>query len=286
MRPRMILVAGLGEDSGKTTLALGIISHLRARGFNAVGFKPAGATNIWLHPEVLDLSASKGFLVTWDGLRLAQASGEFDMRIVNPVGGFILPPYPGGAKAFGAESILGGRIVLLRITECLRSISTLHLLIPDSLDGAPEGVVELVSRVAERVKPTPFKTTPSFVADILGEPSSEAADTCLNRLLSTSDVVVVESNSDVAAPTKMSMNASVVIVAGWGYAYLYEGDVWKKAVELKMLGGKPWSVKSQEILTLARPTKSFEIPVKTGGEDLAEELEELVNEASRKLGLD
>lgn len=80
----LVLVAGLGEDSGKTSLAAGLLASFRSLGLEAKGFKPAGATNMWLHPEVLEETEKRGFLVTWDTLKLYRASGEdLDLRVMN-----------------------------------------------------------------------------------------------------------------------------------------------------------------------------------------------------------
>lgn len=43
-----ILVSGLlEENSGKTVLASSLINFLINQGFDAIGFKPLGATELW-----------------------------------------------------------------------------------------------------------------------------------------------------------------------------------------------------------------------------------------------
>lgn len=285
-----ILVVGLGEDSGKTTLASSLIAGLRARGVEASGFKPAGATSLWLHPEVLEWSAERGSLVTWDSALLARSSGGVDPVALNPVAALVLPPYRGGADALGAGLILGGRIVLLRVSECSsqRGFSSLHLLVGSSLVSVPGPIREAVERVSNRLEPRPFNVNPSFASEVLGRPAAEAADTCLSRALSRPrQVLVVESNSDVAAPTPGSLAAAgIVLVAGWGRIYVYGGDRWRKAVEVLQMAGLPWSVKTGEVVDLVSPERVFEPPFPPGeGGPAVEELVDAIVDSLSKEGL-
>ncbi|GBF09505.1 conserved hypothetical protein [Aeropyrum pernix] len=265
----LVLVTGLGEDSGKTSLTTGLLASFRSLGVEAIGFKPAGATNVWLHPEVLVDSSRRGFLVTWDSLKIHRASGEdLDLRILNPVAGFSLPPYTATRGPAGFLLLLAGNLALVRISECLtRGLSTIHLIVDGILDAAPKGVREAVEEAASRLRPPPFKVKPGFIAEVLGQPASKAADTCLESLLGKEGLVVAESNSDVAAPTLGVLERSrVVLVSGWGRVYLYSGEVWRRAVEASMIGGVPWSVKTGEILELARPERVVDLKLTPHGE--------------------
>ena len=266
----LMLVVGVGEDSGKTTLAASIASRLRERGFRVSVSKPVGASEVWLRPWVLRESERIGYIVTGDSLILSRSIGLPEERVeeVNPVAALLTPiDYvrlpPRSSEAEAASIIPFFRTALLRVSECMgSSVRRLHLAGKEALDRAPRLVAEALREVAGSVKPKPLTVNADFIPRVVVEAGVKAADTCISRMESESDVIVVESNSDIAAPTPLSFaRASIVVVAAPGSASIYSGERWRMAVSIQASIGSPWRTSVRDILGLARPEKVVEIPL-------------------------
>ncbi|MEM0497442.1 MAG: hypothetical protein QXR22_04520, partial [Acidilobaceae archaeon] len=86
----ILIVGYLESDSGKTVLASSLISALRRVGFNSVGFKPIGATDLWFKPWIVEESKKRRILVTYDSIILERASqSSLEAYIINPIGGLL-----------------------------------------------------------------------------------------------------------------------------------------------------------------------------------------------------
>ena len=266
----LVLVVGVGEDSGKTTLAASIASRLRERGFRVSVSKPVGASEVWLRPWVLRESERIGYIITGDSLILSRSIGLPEERVeeVNPVAALLTPiDYvrlpPRSSEAEAASIIPFFRTALLRVSECMgSSVRRLHLAGKEAFDRAPRLVAKALKEVAEGVKPRPLTVNSDFISRVVAETGVRASDTCLSRMESESEVVVVESNSDVAAPTPLSfLRASAVIVASPGSAAIYKGDRWRMAVSIQASIGSPWRTSVRDILGLAKPERVVEVPL-------------------------
>ncbi len=247
----LVLIAGFGEDSGKTTLAVSLVAALRRSGFNAAAFKPLGATRIWLHPSVLRVSSERGYLVTWDGYVLSKAV-DGDPEMVNPVAGFTVPLDP--FKGSGYSEVLSA----LRVSSCTGS--RLHLYEPRTLEAAPPSLASSLLQVLEGVDPKPLPVSRGGLMRVIEEAGLEAADDCLKTLLSRSDVVVVESNSDVAAPTPLTARPDLVVAVAPGRAAIYRGDRWTLALSL-VAPHRPHAAVVEEIVKLLKPLKILDLPL-------------------------
>lgn len=257
----LILVAGLGEEVGKTVFAASLVEALRREGLDAAPFKPVGASDPWLHPEILEETRRYAGLVTWDAHVLASTVG-LNPLLVNPVGGYIVwvDPFRGDSSVRG---VLDSRIVLLRVTGCTGgSARSVHLLDEDSLSRAPASIRGLISEALEAINPSPLSVSREGIERILGEPAAEAADSCLKPLLSTAEAVVAESNSDVAVPTRSMAEPDLVVVVSRGVAAVYQGDRWRLAL-MVLAPIRPWQLSTRDVVKLLEPMKVLDIPVTT-----------------------
>ncbi len=248
----LVLVVGFGEDTGKTTVAASLVSALRASGFRAEAFKPVGATRVWLHPSVAQESRERGYLVTWDGMVLARASGG-DPERVNPVGGLVAPRDP-----FAGRGGYGESLAALRVSDCRGS--RVHLYEPRSLEAAPPSIASLVREALSAARPGPVPVRPGGLMEVVEGPAVEAADSCLRLLLSQAEVVVAESNSDVAAPTPLAARPDLVVAVSPGRAAVYRGDRWALALQL-VASGRPHAAVTGEVARLVEPLKVVDLPI-------------------------
>ncbi len=262
-----VLVSGLLHiDSGKTVLAASLVKALTREGFVAAASKPLGATDLWGHPEALARTREARLVVTMDGYVLQRACGErLPLEVVNPVGALLAPVLlsrHGGLPSF--ETTLTEpyrRAVLVRVTTCLGESGSLHLVNSDALGRANRYVGEAVEEAATYLNPPPSRAGDEAVAGLFSGSGAAAADTCVRLAETSSDVLVIESNSNVAAPTLTSAYPDVAVVVGYGEAYVVDGGRFSRALEALALSGKPWVASSMEVLRLTGALERVELPL-------------------------
>lgn len=257
----MIFVAGLGEEVGKTVFTASLVSALRREGLDAAPFKPVGASDPWLHPDILEETKRHRSLVTWDAHVLASTVG-LNPVLVNPVGGYIVwvDPFRGDSSIKG---VLDSRVVLLRVTECTGgSARSIHLLDEDTLSRAPAIMRDLISEALSAITPSPLSVARDGIEKVLSGPAVEAADSCLKPLLSRAEAVVAESNSDVAVPTRLTAEPDLVVVVSRGVAAVYRGDRWRLALRV-LAPLRPWQLSTRDVVKLLEPAKVVDVPLAT-----------------------
>jgi len=264
-----VLVVGLRPvDSGKTTLATSLVSILRRRGLDAVGFKPIGSTEVWLHPEALRWSGEHGVVVTPDALKLSTASEAAEpLDIVEPVAALHAPPDPSrwdwNPSAYEAAQADPNRTAaLLRVTMCRAGQrASLHAIVNGVLEKTPPTIASLLRGLSARLSPPPLRVGWPAVAELLGPRALEAADSCLHTLSSRHEIVVIESFSDVAAPTPASLSADIVVAVAPGVAAVIEGRRYSQAVMARTGAGSLSVVTAGEAVHLAGPGARVDLPL-------------------------
>lgn len=265
---KVLVVGLLGEGSGKTILASSLVSVLRKEGINAVGFKPVGGTEVWLHPEVLEESTSRGTLVTSDALLIERASGKpYPIEVYNPIGFHIMPLDPASfnwsLKSFMRLSAsLAHRVSLGRISTCVDGrAESVHFINTSTLSRSPARLSTMMLDVASSLSPRPVKVDARFVERVLEGDHVEAADRCLKVLEDRHEVVIIESNSDIAAPTHASLAADIVFAVAPGIVAVVNGRRYSKAVNVSSVSGRPWSVTVEDAIELTGVQDYVELPL-------------------------
>ncbi|MEM1934181.1 MAG: hypothetical protein QXN05_00640 [Acidilobaceae archaeon] len=281
-----ILVSGLYHmDSGKTVLASSLVSALKKVGFKVMGFKPIGSTDIWSYPKILDEVVRAKAVVTRDGLELYRATGAFNPTTLNPVGGLSIPIDP--RVLDWKESLIDftlrsshSRTALVRFTRCLgEEIETKHLINLTAYSRTSAGVREILNDLSAFLKPPPEPIAAKELAEVLEKDGSPTADSCLESLSERVEVIVAESNADIAVPTRGLMRPDLALVVAHNVVAVISGARYAKAVELRMRQEKPWSVLTKEVIGLLS-LKTVELPLKSEPSEgySISELEDLVEE--------
>jgi predicted P-loop ATPase/GTPase len=264
---KILVVGYLEVDSGKTTLAASLITALRREGFDSVGFKPIGATELWFKPWVLEESRRRRLLVTHDGLILERASRSLPAHLVNPIGGILAPVDPSRLDwREGFVDVLLAqphrRLAILRVTSCTQAgVANFHVLNQSILSRVTQGVGEAIRDLAVTLNPPPTPTSLGELEAFMDNDAAIIADTCLDKL-EDREVVVIESNADIAAPTYKSLESNLVVVVAPSVAAIIDGGRYAKAVNLKAIAGKPWSVRVREVVQLTRARTLIELTPK------------------------
>ncbi|MEB3773736.1 MAG: hypothetical protein GSR86_02255 [Desulfurococcales archaeon] len=263
----MILVIGLYPTaSGKTLLASSLVSLLKREGFNVLPFKPVGGTDVWENPLVLKESRRHKVLVTGDALALRRPLGNIPIELVNPQGFIIVPldPERFSWKVKDTLSLhgLASRIPLARVSFCRGDrIYSTHFYNASAAGRTTSTIEQEVLKTAAELFPRPLSASTETVENILEGLYVAEADECLRHISSMADIVVVESNSNVAAPTPATAAPEMVVAVSPGAAYIIRGDRFQKAVSIAALAGKPWSVESEEAVSLAGVEERILLPL-------------------------
>ncbi len=251
----LILVAGLGEESGKTVLAASLTSALRERGVDAVAVKPVSGVDLWRSPGSLAASRERRLLVGGDILLLDAASGgALGPEKTGPLVAWMAPRDPSRGRP-RQEPVAG------RVTACRGGrAESVHWVNQEALDRVPVGLQAAVVEAAGRLIPRPLRAGDEFASRVLAGAFLEQADSCLAEAAAGHELVIVESQADAAAPTLLSLGAAVVLVAGYGVVFIVEGDRWAKAVQLLAGATGHAGVPAGDALRLAGHRRVVQLP--------------------------
>ncbi|MEB2792942.1 MAG: hypothetical protein G5Z42_06530 [Caldisphaeraceae archaeon] len=262
---KALIIGLLEENSGKTTIASSLTSYLNSEGFDTVAFKPIGATEVWLSPFVLKESKKRKMVVTGDSLLLHRASSEKEpINIINPFGGLLVPlilekfATLNSFKAY--QSSVSSRLALSRLTLCRGEIKNLHLINEKPLRKTAKSIEYEIYEIVTYAE-NPVKVDEDYLVELLSGGATNEIDACLSYLEERHEIVVIESNSDVASPTRRCLESDVVILVSPGFAMVIDGNRFRKAVEVLTSNGKPWVIKSEEIAPLTKHIFSVELPL-------------------------
>ncbi len=265
----IILVNGLiGDGSGKTILASSLVSILKKEGFDVVGFKPVGGTDIWLRPWVMSESRKRRLVVTGDGVILERVSMNVeDGEVLNPIA--ILLGYADPSRFAWKSSMLdrhlssiSDRSLIGRVTMCEGGNAyTTHFINASSIHDSPARIQAAILELAALLDPKPLRVERGFIEEILEGRLVDAPDSCLKSLLRKHEIIVVESNSDIAAPTHMSSRPDIVVTVAPGVASILSGSRFKNAIEVLAIRGRPWSVTTKEVVNITGVEKTIYLPL-------------------------
>lgn len=257
-----ILVVGFHEhESGKTIFTGSLVSILRRQGFNAIGVKPVAGVNIWESPWVIDEMRKKRLVVSGDAIRLYRASGDSqEQEVINPLTVIYAPLDPNRSRwklLSSGEDVA----VLGRISSCKGNrVNTLHFINVEGLDLVPPGVASTIVDTANRLNPHPLRVTGEFVERVLTGEYIPEVESCMSKLLSQYELIIYESNSDVAVPTPSSLGSELVLVVGKSVVGVVEGERWSKAVEVLVGSGGLRNMTVRDVIGLTGVSSVFYLP--------------------------
>lgn len=271
-----ILVVGLLQhDSGKTTTTVGIMRHLKNRGFDVGYIKPLAAFNAWNDYAVLVKSVEYGFPVSGDALRI-KSTFNLPERVeeINPICTVMSPldPEKVGWNILSVESI-SSQLAALRITDRDGKVRVYE--IESEWKRFPDFFEEMWSEMMKRTE-TEHLEYPEFERVV--ENSRTYCDYWMRRIVEGHDVVFVESSSNISAPSCSSLDVDAVIAVTPGKAFIVDGERYAKAVEVTGYLGDPWKITTPTILELVKPEKGFSIHPKKLSNDFLNAVENVVTD--------
>ena len=193
--------------------------------------------------------------------------GNPPAHVINPIGGLLVPVDP--SKFDWREGFIDivlaqphRRIAILRVTTCTQTgVSNFHFINQNVLSRTTRGLADSISELSITLNPPPTPVSLGELESFMENDVAIVADTCLEKL-EDREVVVIESNSDIATPTYKSLESNLVIIVTPSIAAIVDGSRYAKAVSLKSIAGKPWSVRVKEVVQLTKAKTIIELPAK------------------------
>jgi predicted P-loop ATPase/GTPase len=268
-----VLVTGLLPfDSGKTTVAEFLISEA-ANTFDVGVSKPVTTLSGWYQYQSVERSIKLGILIGEDIYRLHTAARSSDpIEIEGPIVSLLLPPDPQRVNwntSFYSSMAFHHQISVVRIST---KSETKHYFIPSNVRRASHPLRRRIERLLKILRPSPIEAEE---AEYLLLTSKSAADECIEELNLRHELVVIESHSNVAAPTAASLNSELVLVVAPGKLALFHGDEYRRAVGVLTELKEPWRITTEDVLQILKPIDVFDIEPGAGNIPLLDIFEKL-----------
>ena len=266
--PRLaILIVGLLKyDSGKTSVALSLVQEAIEKGMNVGVLKPISGFDAWSQYKYVLKSMEYGKLIGEDLYLLhATARSNAPIEVEGPLVMLLAPPDPASfswrmSLYTTATTSTIDQAIIARITECSEgAISTRHYVIEENLERTPNVLKNKLIELIRKLEPKPRIIGREDVEENLFSYNSiEGIDSCVKRIMSSYDMVVIESYNDAAAPTPSSIEVDVVVAVAPGKIALYPGDKYRRALNLVGEIRNPLATTTSDILGLIKPIKAID----------------------------
>ncbi|MDK2781285.1 MAG: hypothetical protein PWR13_313, partial [Archaeoglobi archaeon] len=219
---------------------------------------------------VIEKSRELGFLVGRDILRLHTAAESRDeIEIENPVASLAIPPDPEKLEwNFSQYRFSINQLVLMRVSD----ERTHHFLVSQNLELLSETLREEVEKLLKSLRGDVEEIEVEMIDDVL-QRARDISERALRTLKKRHELLIVESFSNVAAPNKESTEADLIIGVFPGKAIVYEGEKYRKAMEILLDFREPWQINLENLMELLKPLKTIELkPKELGNRGIFEEL--------------
>ncbi len=271
-----VLICGLLEtDSGKTTVAMGLIRNLIELGYDIGVFKPISFHNWFYQHDTSKENIKKGSLFSEDIRKLAKVA-ELDLpyELLNPVDGITFPPNP---LFFIEKRMLARYYSLFHNTLSIVGLMRFSIRGSISLDiyALNDDLIEreyfyydedFINKILAKAQVILKVHGPDQIVNLMRYYAPHAIRTCYQYLRRMFRNLVIESLNNVAAPSLDVLDVDLVLVTAPGTVMVYEGPRYRKAVLLYASFHRTLDIRTSDIITLITPLKYFKISPLTKSE--------------------
>jgi len=263
-----VLIAGLlRRSSGKTTLALALAKYLRELGYVVGVFKPLSVHNWYYQYDTSVENVKERLLFSEDIMKLARAvRTKLPYDVLNPVHGVIFPPNPLLLRyklVARYYLYLEDRLMampLVRFTLCSDVKTNVYavnreVLNRDHLYYDPDYISSVLE--SANIVLDVYTTEQMYKVMEIYAPASILS--CYSHLKRSSDVTIIESFSNVAAPSVHVLDVDLVLIIGPGVVMTYDGRSYSKAILLYSSLRSVVDISTQDIVNLVSPLKVFSV---------------------------
>lgn len=243
MHPHTILVAGLREDAGKTTIACAMLSFLQEQDIEACGFKPKAGNSFWYDYKLVKDTLRQGRLYGHDAAMLHRYSSSLPEEVINPVHR-LWAERAGEAVQGEVPSFMADRV---RLPE------EEMLVVNTSLSGVDDAV-DMVRRYSRATVRKEIATLQDYNR-LARRYYSQAVAAAAERIGRVAECMVCESYARVALPWQ-ALAPDVVLAVEPGRVTAYDGDAYTDAVSLIQFR----EAHTERAIELLRPLAGARIP--------------------------
>lgn len=249
-----ILIVGFREvDSGKTTVALALLHHLRERGINACGFKPKAGNSVWYDFDIVYEALMQGRLYGKDAKILKRKSQtELPEEVISPVHRlWSIPP-----ADYETVILEVPHFIVDRITICKNHYE--HYIAVNKTLPFEYGAEHLIDRLCRKASKVIHVTRLKDLNEIsnLYEKAIESAHRVISH---RHDFIVYESYSNNALPWNgLEGKVELVLAVEPGRIYVYDSN--KYFLTLQLMKGFRKEVTTNNVRGLMKPLKIIKIP--------------------------
>ena len=295
---KVLIVGLLPYDSGKTTLAMGLIAGLRRLGYKITPFKPISAHNWYTQYNATIVGMKYGIPLSEDIIKLVEAA-EVNERfeILNPVDSVTAPLNPGAfwdwhspSSFYTYASNFFRQVLVSRISFILSDNRIVNYGFLNKFSIEKRLIIfqpEVLSRITRKLGKIEKVEKISFLAEILASNSMPAIEHSLDYLKNKYRVVAIESFNDAAWPLPRNESVDVVVAVAPGQALIYDPEKYKLAVFLREHVMKPYKgAVLCDIFDLIKPIERIEVPPVSYGilpDSIADKLDRLVGIVSDEI---
>lgn len=249
-----ILIVGFREkEAGKTMLAQALLQYLRENGINAYGFKPKAGNCLWYDYDTVHEALSQGRLYGKDAKLLKYAS-ETNLleEVINPIHRLWVEDFVW--KPLGKlPNFLVDRITLFKGN--LRILLVINKRIfNEYYQTYKEGFEALLSKSNNIYEVQDVNE----LNKVIEEYYDKAISLAYEKIKENSELIIVESYSDVALPYDKLENIKIVFgIKPWRIK-IYEPDRYLEA--LKLLSQFSYKeITTEQVSRLLKPKKEIRI---------------------------
>lgn len=265
-RLKILVVGLLRYDSGKTSIARSLVLEAKDRGFNVGVVKPVSGFDAWSQYKYVLKSMEYGKLIGEDLYILhSVADSRNPIEIEGPIVMLLAPPDPSSyswriSLYIAATTSTLDQVVVARITTCRDDVvETHHYMVEENIERTSRILRERLVELIEKLRPRPEPIEKNMLEKRLFlEEILEGVDKCVERVIDSHEITIIESYNDAAAPTQFSAKADVVIAVAPGKIALYPGEKYWKAISLVGEIKNPLATTTSDVLGLVKPFKTID----------------------------
>jgi len=267
---KILVIGVLRYESGKTSFALELLNSFKEVGIDIYPYKPIGGHSGWYQYTTIINSIKLGKLVGEDAYHYAEAINCIEcIEQISPLD-FLLIPYDIKFYQDRIRSYIDliddvfRQIILVRLTTIAdNGFRTVHYLVKDNYKYILESMENILRDLVKSIKYTIEIGVKELTSLILNPELYYMLDNILAYHESRHELVLIESFNDVALPIPSAINSSYVIVVAPGRVLLYDGNNFRRAVEIVSDVFRPLALSTSSILRIMKqPLLSLPIPPK------------------------
>ncbi len=248
---KAVLIVGLGQHSGKTSVAIELIREAKRLNIDVGVSKPLSTLNAFYSNLAFEEVLRLGKLVSYDVLKMREVAESKDrIELENPVASLLAPQDP---EKIGWNMLNYESLVFQTLYIRVSTPDETRLFVVEPEDRFVDSVYEKAKKIKESYDVVE-RISPEHVEDVLIE-GRRKSNIGLKEITKTHELTVIESSSNLAFPNEFSLNAESVIVVSPGKYFLCDGDRYRKTVEV--LNNLNPFTRTEDVVELLKPEKSY-----------------------------